>query len=34
MIEDAESKYRDGIISEEVIKRMRMNYKAIKKNLG
>lgn len=34
MIEDAEDKYRDGIISEEVIKRMRMNYKAMKKNLG
>ena len=34
MIVDAEEKYRDGIISEEVIKRLRMNYKAMKQNLG
>jgi defect-in-organelle-trafficking protein DotB len=34
MIMDAEEKYRDGIISEEVIKRIRMNYKAMKQNLG
>jgi defect-in-organelle-trafficking protein DotB len=34
MIKDAEDKYRDGIISEETFKRVQMNYKAMKMNLG
>jgi defect-in-organelle-trafficking protein DotB len=34
MVEDAHDKYKDGIISEEVFKRIQMNYNAMKQNLG
>lgn len=34
MIEDAQNKYRDGIISEEEFKRVQLNYTATKEQLG
>lgn len=34
MVEDAKMKYEDGIISEEVYKRVLSNYQAMKANLG